>query len=358
MKKKYAYDEAARASLDLRDGYDKSKAMTFMAVAVAVPVVVSLIFQYASVAVSGGADTETVKYWFIDNIIGFCNTGLKFVIPAVLGYVLTKSKYGTVVFLAVCTLGRYIGGIVGDAFNAVAGFIFRPEENLFSPFSLAVTVISAVASVIVSCLLYDKLVGEGEIAPVSDSVYSSARKRIIVSYIMISILEAILSGIVAAVEMFLMQNTLLSGYSLSASGVLSLLFSVLNIAIVYFAGYGIRKNRADGLKLTACYSFPNIVTNAILLILMLVFGAIANFSGMVTVFADMTGMDPLSALTIASTGGSSIITVIISIVLFLWVVKYIFPPEVAEETEKEKFVPREVNFKGVYSDTEAEQEAE
>ncbi len=355
MKKKHAYDEAVRASSDLRDGYEKRKSMLFVAVAVVIPIVVSLVLQYINATISVGADIETVKQWFIDNIIGACNTGVKLAVTAVLGYALTKSKYGIVVFLAVCSLGSYIGGIVGDAFNAVAEFTFQPEENPFSLFSLAVTVISGVASVFISCVLYDKLVGLGEITPVSDSIYSSARKRIIVTYIIIFILGAILSGAVTAVEVFLMQNTLFSSYSFASSGGFSLLLSVLNFAIVYFAGRGIRKNRADGLKLVGCYSFPNIVMSVVLIVLMLIFGAIANFSGLVTILADTTGTDQLNALVMVSSGGGSVITVIMDIVLRLWVVKYIFPPEVAEETDKEEFMPREVHFKGIYSETETEQ---
>lgn len=358
MKRKYAYDEAIRASSDLRDEYDKRKAMLFMAVSVVIPVIVSMLFQYIYETVFGNMYTETAKYWFINNIIGTCNVTARVVVTAVLGYVLTKSRYGAVVFFAVCSLGTYIGGMTGDALNAIAEFIFQPEETLFSPLSLAVTVISATASVFVSCALYDKLVGLGEITPVSDSIYSSARKRIIGSYIIIFILETILSGAAVAVEMLLMQNTSLSGYSFLSSSGFPLLLSALNFAIVYFAGRGIRKNRADGLKLAACYNFPNALTNTVLRILMMICGAIVSLTGLDTYLIDITGMSQLSILTMLSTGGSSFITVIVNFVLCLWVVKYLFPPQVIEETEKEPFVPREVHLTGIYSDAESEQETE
>ncbi len=341
--------ETGKAAVLSAEGYDRGRSLMIVALSVLIPVVISLILRYVFQGESYGTEAETVNQWFLNNIIGVCNSTTKLVIPAALGYILTKSRHGAIVLIAVAALGCSVGDLLADFFDVAVRVVFQlPEGGFLSSVSVITTVISTVVSLIVSCLIYRALVAESRIASVTEEFYRSARKRLVVSYIIAFIMQSVFSSGILIVGAFVLQEAEMSWFNAAINVIIAVPFYL----VIYFSGYDLKKDTSDGLKMLSCYFLSVRFANFVLVVLILLSGTFANFTGMASYMADMSGTDSLSMLTVISSGSASFVSIVFEIIVMLWSVKYLFPPESVSEAP---FEPREVRLTGKYSDIEDEQ---
>lgn len=268
---------------------------------------------------------------------------LKLILVLVFSSKLTNNRTQAIHFIGIYVLGN----ILGTAVSSVPDFIleiFFPSITLTSNASSLIQtillIISTAASVVFTCLLYNRLIEKNTLHYVSFADYSTIRKNMIFAFICIilaSLVQTAVIGIIPVLEStgIITQGASTGNFILILSDFIGLMLTVSTFAILYLFGFRHSKNREDALNFASCYYFPYVFTT-VLSFLSIALSLIAT---------NLVNIAPTAVLIVSLLiSVLSIVMFVAEILIVFWALRQIFPvqqitptPYPAEETYTDDF---------------------
>ena len=257
---------------------------------------------------------------------------------------LTKNKTEAIHFLGVYAMGKSLGAIVQSILSFILEIFFptiKTSPSVLFFIQLAVLLAGSVASIIFAYNLYNRLIENNTVNPVSAADYSKIKKNMIFAYICVILASAALTSVISIIPVLesagiAPENLTRSNFVAVLSGIIGTISIIAAFAILYAFGYKQRKNREDALNFAVCYYFPAIFTVVVTSIL----GALISL-----VSTNIENIVSFAGILISGiTGASSLTMMVAEIVLVFYALRHLFPvqqitavPFHAEETYTDDF---------------------
>lgn len=298
------------------------KAMLFITLCAVIPLILSYLI---SECFSNMANVGTI--FIFNGIVDFVPAVVRCILIIILGYLLTKKHSDAIHFLGIYALGNALSEIVKSILGLILETIFpvTSNESEYATIQTLLSVVSVVTTVIFSCLLYNKIIGNNTIIPVSHADHSKIKIQMIKAYICIYILTIILSFVVTIPSMLYAKDKTLDFYNnmiFFVANALNTVTLALTFGVLYFFGYRLKKSRADSLKFAACYYLPHTFTVCISLFLTTVSNQLQYNMNSDTL------ANPQSAIIVSLISlVVSALSIVIDILLVFMAIKHFFPKQ-------------------------------
>ncbi len=285
------------------------KAMLFISLSIIIPAV---IFELGNLILSevfsglAAQDTYNVAVAFLSAAVSV----IELILILVFCSKLTDNRRDAVHFISIYAMGGVLGSMISSALDFIHEIIFPSTSAPTTASSLtmsAISVIGTVASVVFTCLLYNRLIEKNTLHYVSFADYSTIRKNMIFAFICVllaSVIQTAVIGIIPVLEStgIITQGASTGNFILILSDFIGLMLTVSTFAILYLFGFRHSKNREDALNFASCYYFPSVFTIVMSSVLVTVLGLVTG---------NLTFIEPTVALLV------SFLTSVISIVIFV-----------------------------------------
>lgn len=319
------------------------KAMLFISLSIIIPTV---IFELGNMILSevfsglAAQDTYNIAVTFLSAAVSIT----ELILVLIFCSKLTDNRRDAVHFISIYAMGGVLGSMISSALDFIHEIIFPSMSAPTTASSLtmsAISVIGTVASVIFTCLLYNRLIEKNTLHPVSFADYSTIRKNMIFAFLCVLLASLVRTAVIGIIPVLESTGIITQGISTSKSIIIlsdfiSLMLTVSTLAILYLFGFRHSKNREDALNFASCYYFPSVFT-------VVMSSVLVSVLGLVTV--NLTFIEPVAALPVLFlTSVFSIIIFVAEIMLTFRALRQIFPiqqisptPFPAEETYTDDF---------------------
>ncbi len=318
------------------------KAMLFISLSIIIP---WLINQIGNVIL-----TESIFRFELQNSFNvataFLTTAiyiLRLILVLVFCSKLTNNRTEAVHFLGIYAMGGIFGSIVTSALDFIHEIIFPSMSAPTTASSLtmsAISVIGTAASIIFTCILYNRLIEKNTLHPVSFADSLKIRKNMIFAFICVLLASVIQTAVIGIIPVLESTGIITQGISTSKSIIIlsdfiSLMLTVSTLAILYLFGFRHSKNRDDALNFASCYYFPHVFTPVLSFLSVALSLTATNFANIAPTAVLIVSL-LISVLSIAM--------FVAEILVVFWALRQIFPvqqisptPFPAEETYTDDF---------------------
>ena len=273
----------------------------------------------------------------------------------ILGHILTKDKRKTFIFAGSMYFGKQAVAIISSLIIAILKILMYAGKLYSSNYAQGILITNIVfipAIILVAYTFYTALEGiNGKISGSLDTTeltLSRARKR----YLCYILIGAVITGVITSAPSLLYvymgheTSSFLSTLTTALTELTSWLGSVISLALLFLAGYKPYKSRIDGMAFIACSGLSGevsrILTNLLLIPQMLSLNSLT--SGAYEIEAELGSV----LIRAGSTGILSILTVVISIGISLFMLKYFFPPIKVTLFSEQVYTPEAAHFSDEY----------
>ena len=346
------------------------KAMLFISLSIIIPAV---IFELGNMILSevfsglAAQDTYNIAVAFLSAAVSVT----ELIIVLVFCSKLTNNRTEAVHFLGIYAMGGVLGSMISSALDFIHEIIFPSMSAPTTASSLtmsAISVIGTVASVIFTCLLYNRLIEKNTLHYVSFADYSTIRKNMIFAFICVLLASLVQTAVIGIIPVLESTGIITQGISTSKaiiilSDFISLMLTVSTLAILYLFGFRHSKNRDDALNFASCYYFPHVFTPVLSFLSVALSLTATNFANIAPTAVLIVSL-LMSVLSIAM--------FVAEILVVFWALRQIFPiqqisptPFPAEETYTDDYYVepshienaeiKEIDIEKIFNDEASEQ---
>ncbi len=326
MENNYINEENIRNEYVPNKPVATKKAMLFIAICSIVPFLLSKFIL--SLLSSYITTLNTVILY--NGMVDFIPALIRCILILIFGFSLTRQSRDAIHFIGIFALGNALSEIGKGILRLILETIFPvvSNESGYATVQTVLSIVSVIATLIFSYLLYNRIIGKNTITPVSPADHSKIKIQMIKAYICIFILTIILSFAVTIPSMLYVKDKTLDIYNnmtFFVANAINAVTLVFTFVVLFLFGYKLKKSRADGLKFAACYYLPQTFTVCISLLLSTVTTIIENDIRNDTL-VNMQAAIFISVISLVV----SVLLIVVTVLLVLIAIKHFFPKQEIE----------------------------